>query len=390
MSPPRPETAEILRQHTTTFHQRHGNSISAEQARALRDLVRCRTAALGGHRQRCDRCEHEIVLYNSCRNRHCPKCQAMARARWLEARRAELLEVPYCHVVFTLHRGLAPLARANPRQLYELLFRAAAETLLTVARDRLGGELGLLAILHTWGQTLQHHPHLHCLVPAGGLAADRSCWIPCRKGFFLPVRVLSCVFRGKLLARLDEAYRQRKLVLTGALEPLAEARRWQGWLRELRRSDWVVYAKPPLGGADVVLKYLARYIHRVAISNDRLLGHEDGRVRLRWKDYRRGGRQRILELDAVEFIRRFLQHVLPRGFVRIRYFGFLAARVRTRKLALIRRLLPPAEAPDVPAPPPVVSPAQPVDRCPRCGEGRLVIVARVEPRPVPTAFHDTS
>lgn len=323
--------------------------LSSQQRRALRDIAACRTAALGGHEEACDSCGYRRFAYNSCRNRHCPKCQASARARWLDARSAELLDVPYFHVVFTLPAELAPLALANPGTVYGLLFQAASETLLQIARDpkHLGAEIGFLAVLHTWGQNLLHHPHLHCVVPAGGLSPDGARWIACRKTFFLPVRVLSRVFRGKFIALLKRAYQQDRLAFPGRLRALNARQMFDRLLDLAVRQDWVVYAKPPFGVPAQVLKYLARYTHRVAIANSRLLSFDGQYVTFRWKDYVDGQRQKTMTLAADEFVRRFLTHVLPRGFTRIRYYGFLANRHRGQKLAAIRRFLGtlPSEAP---------------------------------------------
>jgi hypothetical protein len=331
--------ADVIAQYGSTYQRAYGTSL--DQRRILRALTACRTAALGGHKKQCMACGHEAIAYNSCRNRHCPKCQAAARAQWLDARAVDLIEVPYFHVVFTLPALLGPLALQNKRVLYGMLFRAASETLCTIARDpkHLGARIGFLAVLHTWGQTLQHHPHLHCVVPGGGLAPDGSHWVPSRAQFFLPVRVLSRLFRGKFLAYLRAAFDQGTLVLHGRLERLADGTHWCRLLTELEASDWVVYAKPPFGGPTQVLKYLARYTHRVAISNRRLVSLDDGKVSFRWKDYAKGTHCRTMTLDAVEFLRRFLLHSLPKGFQRIRQYGFLANRVRHEKLPRCRALL---------------------------------------------------
>ena len=292
--------------------------VSHQQHKALRDIGLCRTAALGAHLQRCDACPYQDISYLSCRNRHCPKCQSTARDRWLSQQAASLLPVAYSHVVFTLPQQLAPLALRNQRLLYDLLFRAASETLLAIAAEprHLGARIGVLAVLHTWSQNLRHHPHLHCLVPAGGLALDHSRWIDCRPGFFLPVRVLSRLFRGKMLAFLQQAYKKGELRCLGTTANLADPRQFHSLLRRLRCQEWVVYAKPPFGGPEHVLKYLARYTHRVAIANGRLLDLVNGQVRFRWRDSKHNNRIRVMTLDAVEFIRRFLLHVLPSGFVR--------------------------------------------------------------------------
>jgi hypothetical protein len=378
---PRPEVADVIVQAGAAYRAQYG--ASPAQQRILRDLVRCRTAALGGHTQRCRACGHEVIAYNSCRNRHCPKCQGRARARWLAARAAELLPVPYFHVVFTLPAALAPLALQNPRLLYGMLFRAAAATLRTIGRDprHLGADLGFLAVLHTWGQTLQHHPHLHCVVPGGGIARDGPRWVACRPHFFLPVRVLSRYFRHRFLRLLCAARRQGTLAYHGQLAPLADPTAWRPWLQGLQRSEWVVYAKPPFGGPRQVLKYLARYTHRVAIANQRLLALSDGQVTFQWKDYAHGQRRRTMTLDAVEFVRRFLLHVLPRGFHRIRHYGLLANRHRATALAHCVQLLgKPAEVPE-PSPVSDSAAAAPPRACPVCGSGLLVLVATLTPDP---------
>ena len=349
MNEHRLEVADVFRQHGEEFLKRWGNIVSPQQRKALRDIGACRTAILGGHVEQCDRCSHRVIAYNSCRNRHCPKCQSSARDHWLAERAKELLPVPYCHVVFTLPEQLAPLALQNARLFYSLLFRAVSRTLLEIAADprHLGAHIGILAVLHTWSQNLMHHPHVHCVVPAGGIAPDGSRWIRCRQKFFLPVRVLSRLFRGKFLAFLRQAFADGKLKFFGPLSDLAEPSRFHTWLRKSLQTEWVVYAKPPFGGPGYVLKYLARYTHRVAISNGRLLSSEQGRVRFRWRDSKDHNRTKVMTLDAIEFIRRFLLHVLPSGFVKIRHFGFLANRNRSVKLALCRKLLetpPPLDA----------------------------------------------
>lgn len=386
------EVADVFRSHGPAFLDEFGASLSSEQRRVLHDVAACRTAELGGHVEECDHCGHQRIAYNSCRNRHCPKCQATAAAQWMEARAAELLPVEYFHVVFTLPTGLGPIALQNPRMVYGILLRAAAETLQQVAADpkRLGAEIGILAILHTWGQNLQHHPHVHCVVPGGGLSPDGSRWISCRPGFFLPARVLSRVFRGKFLALLRGAFDQGKLSFHGKLSALADAGEFQRRLSLAAETEWVVYAKPPFGGPEQVLKYLARYTHRVAISNRRLIDLEDDKVRFHWKDYAHGGGQKTMTLKATEFIRRFLLHVLPSGFVRIRHYGFLANRVCQEKLALCRRLLGVETAPELIGSDPCAEPQETVEGqpaahvCPSCGEGRMVIVETLR------AFRDTS
>jgi len=332
------EVADVFHTHQNEFLQRWGHALSDQQRKVLRDIGRCRTASLGTHLERCDRCSYETVAYDSCRNRHCPKCQATARDRWLMKQAASLLPVPYAHVVFTVPEQLAPLALRNQRLFYGLLFRAASETLLEIAADpsHLGARIGALAVLHTWSQNLRHHPHLHCLVPSGGLALDHSRWVATRPNFFLPVHVLSRMFRGKMLAFLKQAYASRQLRFPAALADLAQPRPFHSLLNLLRHKKWVVHAKPPFGGPEQVLKYLARYTHRVAISNGRLLTVENGQVRFRWRDSRHHNRIGVMTLDAVEFIRRFLLHVLPSRFVKIRHFGLLANRNRRQALALCR------------------------------------------------------
>ncbi len=335
----RPEVAAVLRQHADKFLHRYPTSV--EQRKVLRDLASCRTAALGGHVRRCDHCDHLEISYNSCRNRHCPKCQHQNNAQWLQAQAEHLLEVEYFHLVFTLPHPLRHLALQNQKTVYSILFRAVSETLLTIARDpqHLGAQIGFVAILHTWGQTLHHHPHIHCVVPGGGLSADGSRWISPRRGFFLPVRVLSRLFQKKFLHYLREAYRQGRLGFSGKLHHLSHRDSWNRYLRRLQTSDWVVYCKPPFGGPQQVLKYLARYTHRVAISNHRLFSIHPEKVVFSWKDYRHQQRQRTMTLKAEEFIRRFLLHVLPKGFMRIRHYGFLSNRNRQIKLHRCRQLL---------------------------------------------------
>ena len=387
MTRPRIEGADVIRDHGDAFLQEYGEALSPEQRRALIDLARCRTAALGGHVEECDRCGHRQIAYNSCRDRHCPKCQATEAARWVQDRAAELLPVAYFHVAFTLPATLGPIALQNPRVVDGLLFRAAAETLLQIAADpeHRGAGIGFLAVLHTWGQALQHHPHLHCVVPGGGLSPDGSRWVSCPDGFFLPVRVLGPVFRGKFLAGLHAAFDRGRLAFHGKLAAPADPGEFRRRTSASARADWVVYAKPPFGGPEQVLKYLARYTHRVAISNRRLLDLKDGRVTFEYKDYARGGRRRAMELTAAEFLRRFLQHVLPAGFVRIRSYGFLADRDRREKLTLCRELLEAAAAPAA-LPPVAPSPAVPLapvsgvtearctPLCPVCGVGRMVVI----------------
>ena len=302
----------------------------------------CRTAALGGHVEQCDQCAHQRISYNSCRSRHCPKCQSLARAQWLEDRQAELLNaVEYFHVVFTLPEPIAAIAYQNKKVLYDILFHASAQTLRTIAADpkHLGAEIGFFTILHTWGQNLLHHPHVHCVVPGGGISPDGEHWIACRPGFFLPVRVLSRLFRRLFLEQLNQAFKAGELHFYSQLEPLKEAQAFAAYLAPARQAEWVVYAKPPFGGAVRVLDYLGRYTHRVAISNNRLLSMNHGKVTFLWKDYKQAATKKTMTLAADEFIRRFLLHILPAGFKHIRSYGFLANRCREAKIATCRRLL---------------------------------------------------
>lgn len=338
-TPRRLEVADILRAHGDAYRQRH--PVSPEQAQAMRNIVNCRTAALGGHVDACAGCGYRRISYNSCRDRHCPKCQATKRAAWLETRLERLLPVEYFHVVFTLPEQLQPLALKNQRALYNLLFGAASQTLMTLAADpkRLGAQLGVTAVLHTWGQSLRFHPHLHCVVTGGGLSPDGQCWIPARQGYLLPVKVLARLFRGKFLAGVRQAYERGELKLTGSLAALTQPQAFENLLTTLYKRDWIVYAKPPFGGAEQVYRYLGRYTHRVAISNARLLSHQDGRVQFRYKDYADASRQKVMSLTAEEFIRRFLLHIVPKGFVRIRHYGLLASRNVATRLAQCQRML---------------------------------------------------
>src|SRR5215813_159781 len=335
------EVADIVRTYGADFVKRHRRWITGLQLKVLRAIASCRTAALGGHIEECDRCGQRAISYNSCLNRHCPKCQAAARQRWLAKRSAELLPVPYYHVVFTLPHVLAPLALQNKALVYSLLFRAVGETLLQIAADpkHLGAEIGFLAVLHTWGQTLLIHPHVHCVVPGGGLSPDHRRWIPSADNFFLPTKVLSLVFRGKFLDSLEQAFHDRKLTLAGQLSPLQSPAAFAALLHTAAHRKWVVYAKRPFAGPSQVLTYLSRYIHRIAIANSRLVSMGDGKVTFRWRDYAHGYQTRTMTLEADEFLRRFLLHVLPPGFVRIRYFGMLANRHRKLLLNLCREYL---------------------------------------------------
>jgi hypothetical protein len=340
---PRPafELAGIFRQHGAAY--RAGHKLPLDQLRVMRAIEVCRTAALGGHVEKCGHCDYTRISYNSCRNRHCPKCQNAERARWLESRKAELLPVEYFHVVFTIPEELARIAFHNKEAVYGILFATATETLLSIARDpqHLGAEIGFFAILHTWGQNLLHHPHIHCVVPGGGLSPDYERWISCKPGFFLPVRVLSRLFRRLFLQALEESFDAGKLQFFGELKALEDPAAFAAYLAPLGDREWVVYAKPPFGGPQQALEYLGRYTHRIALSNQRILDVSDGEVTFQWKDYRSRNKQksRTMTLAAGEFIRRFLIHTLPARFQRIRHFGFLANRHRREKLALCRNLL---------------------------------------------------
>ena len=398
---PRPtlEVADIFRGEAASFHSGIGRRMSRAQQRVFAAIAACRTAVLGGHVHACDHCDHQVISYNSCRNRHCPKCQARTRAEWLERRQAELLPIAYFHLVFTLPAELAALALQNKRLMYGMLFEAASQTIAQVAANprHLGAEdVGVLAVLHTWGQNLLHHPHLHCVVSGGGLSPDGTCWIASRSYYFLPVRVLSRVFRNKYCQLLRRAYEVGALEFYGAVAPLAEPSAFRRWLATAAAREWIVYAKPPFREPLCVLKYLARYTHRVAISNRRLLRYQAGRVTFQSKDYAQGGRTQPMTLAATEFIRRFLLHVLPKGFMRIRHYGYLANRHRQEKLALCRRLLGQA--------PPVAPPAdrellgdtlavrtdesEPAVPCPACQTGLLRIVYRWD-RYAPAACQPT-
>jgi hypothetical protein len=394
MTRPPFEVADIVRQHGDRFLDTHRAWVTGQHRQVLRAIAQCRTAALGGHRDRCEQCAQPALSYNSCRNRHCPKCLTAARNAWVTAREQELLPVGYVHLVFTLPQPLARLALVNQRVVYDVLFHAVAATLLQVAANpkRLGAAIGGLMVLHTWGQRLQHHPHVHCVVPMGGLAPDGTRWIHARPRFFLPIPVLRKLFRGKVVAALRDAWRDGRLDFPGALVSLKPEAAFRTFLRSLYRQTWVVYAKPPFGRPAHVLHYLARYTHRVAISNHRLLDVTDDTVSFRWKDYRHGSQVRTLTLDADEFLRRFLRHVLPKRFVRIRYFGFLASRCRTGQLPQCRRALAGATAPP-PAPPPPEPPRS--WPCPRCG-APMRVIERLTPRQIyltsllADLVHDTS
>ena len=389
MERPALEVADIFRQYGDAYRERFG-PLPPEQARVMRAIELCRTAALGGHVDRCDHCGHEAISYNSCRNRHCPKCQSLAKAVWLEERRAELLPVEYYHVVFTLPAQFGPLALQNKRVVYNILFQSASRSLLQIGADprHLGAELGIVAVLHTWGQTLMHHPHLHCIVPGGGLSPDGERWVGCRPGFFLPVRVLSARFRTLFLDQLRHAAGRGELVFHGELERLGRPEAFAALLEECGKKNWVVYAKPPFGGPETVLDYLGRYTHRIAISNHRLLELKDGRVSFSWKNYKQDGRRQVMTLEATEFIRRFLLHTLPGGFVRIRFYGLLANAHRTQKLARCRELLGVApaaeEAEEAKTKPDWVERLRALTgrdplACPKCEQGRLVRIQTISP-----------
>ncbi|MEO0762251.1 MAG: IS91 family transposase [Pseudomonadota bacterium] len=337
------EIADIFREHGPAWRWANAGHVGLAQLRVMSAIEACRTEALGGHVAACADCGHRHIAYNSCKNRHCPKCQAPAARDWMAARAEDLLPVEYFHVVFTLPAEIARVAYWNRRALYGLLFKASAETVTTIAADpkRLGARIGFTSVLHTWGSALTHHPHIHMIVPGGGLSPDGEHWIPCRPGFFLPVRVLSRLFRRLLIEGMLALHEAGKLAFYGELEGLADARAFDAWLAPLRKTEWVVYAKPPFGGPEAVLAYLSRYTHRVAISNHRLVSADAATVAFRWKDYRikRGDRMRIMRLDTHEFIRRFLIHVLPDGFHRIRHYGFLAGSRRKETVSKIRALL---------------------------------------------------
>ena len=361
---------------------------SAQEA-VLSALERCRTPALGGHLYRCDHCGAERIAYNGCRSRHCPSCLGHKSAQWLKDREKDLIPSSYFHVVFTMPAQVAALGLGNKKTLYNILFRAASQTMLQIARDprHLGADIGFLAILHTWTQTLLHHPHVHCVVPGGGLSPERSRWVSCRDSFFLPVRVLSRLFRGKFLEMLDHASQLGKLRFSGSTEQLNDAQEWARFIRQMRHKEWVVYAKPPFGSPEQVLKYLARYTHRVAISNRRILGIHKDRVRFRYQDRKNGNKSRNMELDGTEFLRRFLLHLLPKGFVRIRYFGIFANRVRKKNLATCRALLGSTDG-NVPAQieeegchdDSGLDDSKEQDLCPICRLGRMLLVADVSPK----------
>jgi hypothetical protein len=399
MARPAFELADIFRRSGGRYRRDH--PMALEQLRVMRAIEVCRTATLGGHVEKCSQCDYSRIAYNSCRNRHCPKCQTAERAKWLLDREAELLPVEYFHVVFTLPEPIARIAFHNREVVYGILFHAAAQTLLTIARDRkhLGAEIGFFAILHTWGQNLLHHPHVHCVVPGGGLSPDHERWVSCRRGFFVSVKVLSRLFRRLFLKALEKAFHKNRLQFFSELEPLQDLAVFRRYLAPLRSAEWVVYAKPPFGGAHQALAYLSRYTHRIAISNQRLLAIDNGEVTFQWKDYRSQDRNqsRTMTLTDVEFIRRFLIHVQPPGLPRIRYFGFLANRYRREKLALCRQLIAaaaPGLLPDAEQCRPLLSqlhapPAHP-HSCPRCGTGQIMRIGIIRAYLWPDRPPDTS
>jgi hypothetical protein len=386
MDRPKIEVADIFRRYGEAYRNDHDASLSTAQRRVMSAIELCRTAALGGHIEQCDHCGHERNAYNSCRNRHCTKCQCLARAEWIEHRQAELLDCEYFHVVFTVPEEIAAIAYQNKEVVYGILFQTASKTLRTIAADpkHLGAEIGCFAVLHTWGQNLLHHPHLHFVIAGGGLAPESDRWISCRPGFFLPVRVLSRLFRRLFVKALRKAFESGKLHFFSSLQSLLDPEAFLRYLAPVRKKEWGVYAKPPFSGPQQVLDYVGRYTHRVAISNDRLLDIEDGEIRFRWKDYRDHNQQKTMTLKADEFIRRFLLHVLPDAFQRIRYFGFLGNRYRKQKLALCRQLL------GMPAENPACENARDYRElyekltgsslweCPVCHQGRMRVVALIE------------
>ena len=390
MSRPALEVADIFRDHGAAWRRANVGHVSLDQMKVMSAIERCRTAALGGHVARCenDACGHTTIAYNSCRNRHCPKCQSAAAREWLAAREADLLPVPYFHVVFTLPTAIADIAYQNKAAIYDILFTASAETMTTIAADprHLGARIGITSVLHTWGSALTHHPHVHMIVPGGGISVDGTRWVPCRPDFILPVEVLSCLFRGLFLAKLVAAHRARRLKFFGVHARLDNIRAFKAYLAPLRKSDWVVYAKRPFGGPRAVLAYLSRYTHRVAISNRRIVAADDGGVSFRWKDYRieGPGRWKTMTLMPHEFIRRFLMHVLPSGFHRIRHYGLFAKNACADNIARARELLA-ATKPEGQPIAAAVDPNKP--NCPCCG-GRMIIIEVFErgctPRHRPT------
>jgi hypothetical protein len=404
VSRPALEIADIFRGHGPAWRQANAGHVSLDQLKVMSAIESCRTAALGGHVARCEKCSHTLIAYNSCRNRHCPKCQAAAAKEWLAEREAELLPVPYYHVVFTLPAAIADIAYQNKAVIYNLLFKASAETLITIASDpkHLGARVGVLSVLHTWGSALTHHPHVHMIVPGGGISLDGNKWIACRPGFFLPVRVLSRLFRRLFLDKLVAAHQAGQLQFFGNHAALTDAQAFAAYLAPLHDVEWVVYSKRPFGGPEAVLAYLARYTHRVAISNSRLVALDDMGVTFKWKDYRIEGRDRykVMTLTTHEFIRRFLVHVLPGGFHRIRHYGLFTNASRAKNIARVRELLAApkpqskaADADSTEADEPRVLPHP----CPCCG-GRMIIIEtfnrgsspEYRPPSTPTIRIDTS
>ena len=398
MDRPKLEVADIFRRYGKAYRQQHG-ALPRAHLRVMQAIQLCRTAALGGHLEQCDHCGFQRPCYNPCSNRHCPKCQSLARANWILKRKAELLDCPYFHVVFTVPEEIADIAFQNKAVVYGILFRATAQTLRTIAADpkHLGAEIGFFAVLHTWGQNLLHHPHLHCVVPGGGLSPDGCRWISCRPGFFLSVRVLSRLFRRLFLEHLQQAFDSGKLQFSGSLDQLQDRTQWDSHLAPARQAEWVVYAKPPFAGPEQVLDYVGRYTHRVAISNNRLRNIQENQVSFQWKDYRHHDKPKTMALSAFEFIRRFLLHLLPDGFQRIRYYGFLGNRCRQDKLALCRHLL------GMPAPV-NPTPQQPTDYrdrveqltgsslrlCPVCHQGSMVLLRVLASCANTSAIQDSS
>jgi hypothetical protein len=389
VSRPALEVADIFRDHGSAWRSANAGHLSLDQLKVMSAIERCRTAALGGHVERCENCSHTVIAYNSCRNRHCPKCQGAAAKEWLAEREAELLPVPYFHVVFSLPGQIADIAYHNKAVIYGLLFKASSQTMLTIAADpkHLGARIGILSVLHTWGSALTHHPHVHMIVPGGGFALDGSSWVACRSNFFLSVRVLSRLFRRLLLEQLAAAHGAGELQFFGNQARLADAKAFSAYLAPLRKCEWVVYSKRPFGGPEEVLRYLARYTHRVAISNRRLIACDDKTVTFRWKDYRVEGpdRYKVMTLATHEFIRRFLMHVLPAGFHRIRYYGLLASAKRAENVARARQLLAPPIIPLDAIKAIGASPAEPQTAnhsCPCCG-GRMIIIERFKPGATP-------
>jgi hypothetical protein len=395
---PKLEVADVFRRYGAQYRAEHEISMSSVQRRVMQAIEDCRTAALGGHVEECDNedCRHQRIYYNSCANRHCPKCQSLARAQWIEDRQSELLDCPYFHLVFTIPAEVAEIAFQNKALLYGVLFKATADALCTIAADprHLGAQIGFFAVLHTWGQNIAHHPHLHCVVPGGGLSPDGQRWIASRANFFLPVRVLSRYFRRRFLELLGQAFENKELQFFGALQSLRERKSFYRHLEPVRQKEWVVYAKAPFAGPKQVLDYVGRYTHRVAISNNRIQDIDDGKVTFRYKDYRDGDAQKTMTLEAAEFIRRFLLHVLPPGFHRIRYFGYMGNRRRQEKLAQCRKLLQmtPLEESDSDSPKGYreryeVLTGHSLDQCPLCRTGRMVSIKQI---PTPSPILNTS